>query len=82
MGGTKRLFRRKSPAGELNTRLCPFTRCASQMWGEHCKPQALGEEKEQPGWPWGLVTTKSLTPDIGLKKAGEQSRVVRVPSHL
>lgn len=82
VGGSKRLFRRKLPAGELNTRLCPFTRCALQIWWEHCKPQALGEEKEQPGWPWGPVTMKSPTPGIGLKKAGEQPRVVRVHRHL
>ena len=47
------------------------------MWWARCKPQAPGEEKEQPGWPWGLVTMKSPTPDIGLKKAGEQLQVVK-----
>lgn len=82
MGGSKRLFRRKLPAGELNTRLCPFTRCALQMCWEHCKPQAPGEEKGQPGWPWGLVTKKSPTPGVGMKKAGEQPQVVGVLRHL
>lgn len=26
--------------------------------------------REQPGWPWALLTRKSPNPGVGLKKAG------------
>lgn len=49
------------PAGELNTGP------TLQMWWEHCKPHPPGEEKQQPGWPRGLLIMKSPNPGIGFK---------------